>query len=259
MKIHILHEDAEESTTTEFWKMFIGDGPNFDVKGLGGYNNLRLYVTTRENINPKDFYIVFMDYVYDSRVIEQAFEDMEIKIKQYNMKNVYIPKVICFEYVLLTFNELEKWVRPAEINASYEKAVKRREELLSKIRNTMRVSNNEVTSEQAVTYILQEICKHHKGFVYSKKRSKLGKCWIKECDFHVNCNGCKHIKDISALECRRCTRCNKCALSNYGISDVTFNIEAKACEIICNSILYDVLIEAKKQYDLYFGKANEQL
>lgn len=248
MKIHILHEDAEESTTTEFWKMFIGNSSNFDVRGFGGYINLKLYVTNKENINPNDFYIVFMDYVYDNQAIVDIFEDMENKINKNNLKNVFIPKVICFEYILLTFNELKNWVKPQVINDRYNEAVEKQTKLLKIIKSGMEMPIN-MTSEKTVTYTLQNLCKHHRGFVYSKNYSKLGRCWTEECLFYVNCVGCKYAKDISQYMCKKCTRCKKCSLSDYGLNNQVMDRETKSSEIIHKSILYTVLIEARKYFD----------
>lgn len=58
--LYILHEDSKDSSTTRFWRFlsnYIADIRNIKVEGLGGNEQLKIFLDNSQNIHKKDYYI----------------------------------------------------------------------------------------------------------------------------------------------------------------------------------------------------------
>lgn len=242
---------------------------------------IRTTLKEKSETNPNNLYIIFLDYVPTTTSIKTSIEQIENYIKKYELKNVFLAKAISFEYILLTLKKLIDWTKPNKYNQHYNTALKIRKELMDFV-NTPDLSvfdigilNNDPTRsshdckvyldirdletkkgytslEEVSTRLLADLCNWHPGFRYSKVGAKLGTCWYNDCCFRLKCEECElhSEKDLkNHRTCRTCSGiCKKCNLSSYGTQSVHVSAGDKANEIIENSVLYEILKEAHKQF-----------
>lgn len=245
--IHIIHEDSLDSCTTKFWRFLIeqcvGSTIKFDVQGMCGRKNVKSFICDKR-FNDIDAYIVFYDYTFDNYKIIKDYKIMQESLAQYGVKNVYLAKLICFEYLLLTFEELEDVVRPFKINSSFNELCKCRRDFIEIVQNRraqqLLLSDNikeyivrhnlgeGVTSEQFATELIKRMSDANKSADFRVRKNTLGNCWTCDC-------------------CSK--QYGKCYINNYGnITNFTnrYSKSEKASRLIDETILYDILIDAAK-------------
>lgn len=112
--VYFLVEDAENKGLCELLQFLKNnkDIPLFKhskIKCVNGFNNFKNML---DDINfrnrQEDIFILFMDRVYDNDLVMQRYNTILDMIE--DSDNVFLSDIICFEYLLLTFEKFEDWV-----------------------------------------------------------------------------------------------------------------------------------------------------
>lgn len=145
------------------------------VRSLGGSDNR---------------YIIALDNSFDN--LQSVMERKLLKRYTEGQDNIFLMDVICFEYILLEFKDLIKWIYAAgdEFLVKRAKAVAAREKLVGSIAsgNLDYKAMQEVVAydrhleghniEQLAARLLFDLTRNT-GFEVSK--GAIGECWIKSC------------------------------------------------------------------------------
>ncbi len=152
-------------------------------------NNTELRKAIEHIADGKDDYYVFMDMAIDNQDVLREITRL-IKIAA-NKSNVHIVKIHSFEFVLLSFELLEKW-----IFAEQDELKEKRKDLLSARALLLKmisdgIDNNDYlkifeltkynknsNSEQLAASLLKDITRNT-GFETNKR--KLGECFVNDC------------------------------------------------------------------------------
>lgn len=182
-------EDRKEKAGYIFWESLLKEVcPNVEV--VSKKNNSEL-VKAVKNLNDVDNkYIIVFDNSFDNL---QAVMELKL-LKQYvnQRKNTVLMDIICFEYILLEFENLIDWIYAAddEYLVKRASAIVAREKLIGSIKNgtmnykdineIVRYENqiNEHNIEQLVAKLLFDLTRNT-GFEVSK--GSIGDCWTKSC------------------------------------------------------------------------------
>ena len=170
-----------------FWKLvnqlFFDD--EFVVESKKGNQGLLDAVLDLEMKDDDKYYIAF-DYVVDNQDIRNKYRVLK-SIEKSSEGKLIILDMICFEYLILTFDKLVEWT-----GIGKEDKVKIREEVLAAVENH-RIDLSQIDDEKALQYIAgfkrystERVMKSLVGEFtqnekWSVKGSLMGECWYKNC------------------------------------------------------------------------------
>lgn len=182
-------EDRKDKASYIFWTNFMHQlCPEVVVESKK--NNSELVKAVKNLQDTENKYIVVFDNSFDNLQITME----QKRLKQYIDKkdNVKLLDIICFEYILLEFEDLLEWIyAPNDIFLKKRAvAIAAREKLLASLDST-EVNYKEMQEiikydehiqehniEQLAAKILFDLTRNT-GFEVSK--GKIGECWIKSC------------------------------------------------------------------------------
>lgn len=170
-----------------FWKLvnqlFFDD--EFVVESKKGNQGL-LDAVLDLGIKEDDKYYIAFDYVVDNQDIRNKYRVLK-SIEKSSEGKLIILDMICFEYLILTFDKLVEWT-----GIGKEDKVKIREEVLAAVENH-RIDLSQIDDEKALQYIAgfkrystERVMKSLVGEFtqnekWSVKGSLMGECWYKNC------------------------------------------------------------------------------
>lgn len=137
-------------------------------------------------IKEDDKYYIAFDYVVDNKDIRNKYRVLK-SIEKSSEGKLIILDMICFEYLILTFDKLVEWT-----GIGKEDKVKIREEVLAAVENH-RIDLSQIDDEKALQYIAgfkrystERVMKSLVGEFtqnekWSVKGSLMGECWYKNC------------------------------------------------------------------------------
>lgn len=182
-------EDRKDKSSYIFWHTLMKQlYPEVVVESKKNNSELVKAVKNLEDTNNK--YIIVFDNSFDN--VQVAME-RKLLIQYADKKdNVILIDIICFEYLLLEFKDLIKWIYAPddEFLTKRAKVIDAREKLVSTIENGEFVYKDirEIVEyiehidsyniEQLSAKILFDLTRNT-GFEVSK--GKIGECWIKSC------------------------------------------------------------------------------
>ncbi|MBQ7433085.1 MAG: hypothetical protein IJV50_06470 [Lachnospiraceae bacterium] len=138
------------------------------------------------NIKEGDQYYIAFDHVVDNQDVRNKYRLLKIMAKKTEGK-VMILDMICFEYLILAFDQLVSWTGTGKADK-----IKMREEILSAIedhRINLAKINDEKTlqylagfkrysTERVMKALIGELTENEK---WSVKGTLMGECWYKDC------------------------------------------------------------------------------
>ena len=189
-KIYMWIEDRKEKSGYIFWKNLMGSlFPDIIVESKKNNSELVKAVTALSG-DENAMYIIAYDNSFDNVCLYQ--EQKRLKQIASIKKNVKLLDIICFEYILLEFDQLLNWIyAPEDIFwETRSKAISARNTLIQtlKIGESNYKSLREVVEydsnlenhniEQLATKLLFDLTRNT-GFEVSK--GKIGDCWFQSC------------------------------------------------------------------------------
>ena len=170
-----------------FWKLvnqlFFNDALVVESKGSNqGLLNALSDIDMKEN----DKYYIAFDYVVDNQDIRNKYRMLK-SIADKAEGKIIILDMICFEYLILAFDNLVEWTGTGKRDK-----IKIREEVLSAIENH-RINLSKIDDEKTLQYLASfkrystdrvmkslvgEFTQNEK---WSVKGSLMGECWYKDC------------------------------------------------------------------------------
>ena len=170
-----------------FWKLvnqlFFDD--EFVVESKKGNQGL-LDAVLDLGIKEDDKYYIAFDYVVDNQDIRNKYRVLK-SIEKSSEGKLIILDMICFEYLILTFDKLVEWT-----GIGKEDKVKIREGVVAAVENH-RIDLSQIDDEKALQYIAgfkrystERVMKSLVGEFtqnekWSVKGSLMGECWYKNC------------------------------------------------------------------------------
>ena len=170
-----------------FWKLvnqlFLDN--EFVVASKGNNQGL-LDAVLDLDIKDDDKYYIAFDYVVDNQDIRNKYRVLK-SIEKSSEGKLIILDMICFEYLILTFDKHVEWT-----GIGKEDKVKIREEVLAAVENH-RIDLSQIDDEKALQYIAgfkrystERVMKSLVGEFtqnekWSVKGSLMGECWYKNC------------------------------------------------------------------------------
>jgi hypothetical protein len=170
-----------------FWKLvnqlFFNDALVVESKGSNqGLLNALSDIDMKEN----DKYYILFDYVVDNQDIRNKYRMLK-SIADKAEGKIIILDMICFEYLILAFDNLVEWTGTGKRDK-----IKIREEVLSAIENH-RINLSKIDDEKTLQYLAsfkrystERVMKSLVGEFtqnekWSVKGSLMGECWYKDC------------------------------------------------------------------------------
>lgn len=185
-KTYIWIEDKKGKSSYTFWDNMLKQlYPDICLESKNNNSELVKAVKNLEDNHNK--YIIIFDNSFDNAQV--ALELKLLKQCADKKDNVFLMDIICFEYILLEFEDLIKWIYAPddEFLIKRKKAISAREKLIAAqdmnykdIHILMEYDKNihEHNIEQLSSKLLFELTRNT-GFEVSK--SSIGDCWIKSC------------------------------------------------------------------------------
>lgn len=189
MKTYLWIEDKKDKSSYIFWQTFMGQlYPEIVVESKK--NNSELVKAVKMLKDNENRYIIILDNSFDN--LQVAMEQKLLRKYAKTKNNVLPMDIICFEYILLEFKDLVKWIYASddEFLTKRKTTIAAREKLVNTIQNgklnykdireiveyNENIDNYNV--EQLSAKILFDLTRNT-GFEVSK--SNIGECWIKSC------------------------------------------------------------------------------
>lgn len=182
-------EDKKGKAGYTFWHSLLEQlFPNVEMESKK--NNSELVRAVKNLKDTNNMYVIVFDNSFDNPqvIIEQKL------LKDYADKkeNVALMDIVCFEYILLEFNNLINWIYASddEFLEKRSDAIVAREKLITSIKNGIRNYKDikeiveydehikEHNIEQLAANLLFDLTRNT-GFEVSK--GSIGDCWIKSC------------------------------------------------------------------------------
>ena len=177
----------DTGTGLHFWKLvnqlFFDDTLVVESKGSNqGLLNALSDIDMKEN----DKYYIAFDYVVDNQDIRNKYRILK-SIADKAEGKIIILDMICFEYLILAFDNLVEWTGTGKRDK-----IKIREEVLSAIENH-RINLSKIDDEKTLQYLAsfkrystERVMKSLVGEFtqnekWSVKGSLMGECWYKDC------------------------------------------------------------------------------
>ena len=191
MSIYLWTEDREEKSGYTFWKTMMGClYPQIVVESKK--NNIGLVKTVRQLMKTDlsdNKYIIAMDESFDNDQVVREMRALKRVISGNN--NIYVLRLIPFEYIVLSFTELLNWIYADEdeFRTKRNVEIKARKALLDAIEQNIDYKSlpelknfsadiNDYNIEQIISKLLFKLTRNT-GFEVSK--GVLGECWRKDC------------------------------------------------------------------------------
>ena len=188
-KTYLWIEDRKGKASYTFWLNLMKQLCS-DVIVESKKNNSELVKAVRTLQDAENRYIILFDNSFDN--LQIVMEQKYLKKYADEKKNVFLLNIICFEYLLLEFNELIEWIYAPkdEFLQKRAKAIAARHKLVESLQNDnfdykgMREivdydkNIEEHNIEQLSAKLLFDLTRNT-GFEVSK--GTLGECWIKSC------------------------------------------------------------------------------
>lgn len=224
-KIYLWLEDREGKSSYIFWQVFMEQlCPEIIVESKK--NNSELVKSVKALEDTKNKYIIVFDNSFDN--IQVVMEQKLLRQYADKKDNILLMDIICFEYLLLEFENLVTWIYAPddEFLIKRAKAVRAREKLVKiiksggfnykDIREIVEYNENigGYNIEQISAKILFDLTRNT-GFEVSKRN--IGDCWIKSCCEWQN----RVSNDICGLDNSRLTLREKMKRIYEGTSLVT--------------------------------------
>lgn len=182
-------EDKKDKSGYIFWKTLMEQVcPEVVVESKKNSSELLKAVKALEDTETR--YIIVFDNSFDN--LQAAMEQKLLRQYANKKNNVLLMDIICFEYLLLEFKELIKWIYAPEDEflTKRKKVIMAREKLVKTIENgehnykdireiveyTEYIDDYNI--EQLSAKILFDLTRNT-GFEISK--GNIGECWIKSC------------------------------------------------------------------------------
>lgn len=182
-------EDRKGKASYIFWNTFLKQlCPDIEVESKKNNSELVKAVKNLEDIDNR--YVIVFDNSFDN--LQVTMEKKLLKNYADKKENVGLMDIICFEYILLEFNNFIKWIYAPDDEFLKKRAgaVAVREKLVNSIKNGIMnykdieeiakydeyIENHNI--EQLVTKLLFDLTRNT-GFEVSK--GNIGDCWIKSC------------------------------------------------------------------------------
>lgn len=187
--IYLWIEDRKDKSGYTFWKTLMSQlCPNVIVESKK--NNSELVKAVKALNDESNKYIIVYDNSFDN--IQTYMERRRLKQSVDNKSNISLMDIICFEYILLEFDNLIQWVFAPddEFLKKRQKVITARDKLVASIesgdmdyKSIKEVimyddSLEKHNIEQLSAKMLFEITRNT-GFEVSK--GKIGDCWIQDC------------------------------------------------------------------------------
>ena len=177
----------DTGTGLHFWKLvnqlFFDD--EFIVESKGSNQGL-LDAVLDLDIKDDDKYYIAFDYVVDNQDIRNKYRVLK-SIEKSSEGKIIILDMICFEYLILAFDQLVEWTGTGKTDK-----IKIREEVLKAVENH-RINLLKIDDEKTLQYIAgfnrystERVMKSLAGEFtqnekWSVKGSLMGECWYKDC------------------------------------------------------------------------------
>lgn len=182
-------EDREGKASYLFWNSLL-EQLCPDVEVVGKKNNSELVKAVRNLDDTESRYVIVFDNSFDN--LQLAKERKLLKQCADKKANVVLMDIICFEYILLQFENLIDWIYAPDDEFLKKRAgaVSAREKLIHSIESEAinykdikeivaydaHIGENNI--EQLSAKLLFDLTRNT-GFEVSK--GKIGECWIKSC------------------------------------------------------------------------------
>ena len=182
-------EDKKGKASYTFWSSLLKQlCPDVEVESKK--NNSELVKAVRNLKDTDNRYLIVFDNSFDN--LQVATEQKLLKKYADKRENVMLMDIICFEYILLQFNDLINWIYAPDDEYLEKRAgvVAAREKLVNSIENGIMNYKNireiveydehikEHNIEQIAAKLLFDLTRNT-GFEVSK--GNIGDCWIKSC------------------------------------------------------------------------------
>ena len=182
-------EDKKGKASYTFWDSLLRQlCPDVEVESKK--NNSELVKAVRNLKDTDNRYVIVFDNSFDN--LQVATEQKLLKKYADKKENVVLMDIICFEYILLEFNNLINWIYAPDDEYLEKRAgvVAAREKLVNSIENGIMNYKNireiveydehikEHNIEQIAAKLLFDLTRNT-GFEVSK--GNIGDCWIKSC------------------------------------------------------------------------------
>lgn len=182
-------EDRKDKAGFIFWRTLMGQiCPEIIVESKG--NNSELVKSVRSLQETEKRYIVVFDNSFDN--LQVTMEYRLLRKYARDKENVVLLDVICFEYILLEFNNLIEWIyaQDDEFLVKRSRVINAREKLVNIIRsgevNYKDIREIVEYNENIANYNVEQLSARmlfdltrNTGFEVSK--GNIGDCWIKSC------------------------------------------------------------------------------
>ena len=189
MKTYLWIEDRKDKSGYIFWQTLMGQlCPEIAVESKK--NNSELIKAVKALEDNENKYIIVFDNSFDNLQVVMEQKRLRNCIKTKN--NIFLMDIICFEYILLEFKDLIKWIYASDDDFLIKRknAIAAREKFVKTIQDgelnykdiheiveyNENVENYNV--EQLSAKILFDLTRNT-GFEVSK--GNIGECWIKSC------------------------------------------------------------------------------
>jgi hypothetical protein len=207
LKTFLWIEDHKDKSGYTFWKTMMAQlYPEIIVESK--QNNSELVKAVRRLEDSENKYIIVLDNAFDN--LQAIMEQKRLHEFAAEKENVILLDIICFEFVLLEFRNLIKWIYAPndEFLRKRAKAIAARESLV----NCILSGNAAYTEEKAIVeydenltgYNIEKLSAkllfdltRNTGFEVTK--GVLGECWILSCCDWVK----REENDICGLDSRR--------------------------------------------------------
>ena len=138
------------------------------------------------DVNGEDIYYIAFDYVVDNQDIRNKYRMLK-SIADKAEGKIIILDMICFEYLILSFDKLVEWTGTGKTDK-----IKIREEVLAAVENH-RINLAKISDEKTLQYIAgfkrystERVMKSLVGEFtqnekWSVKGALMGECWYKDC------------------------------------------------------------------------------
>lgn len=209
MGVYLWTEDRENKAGYTFWKTMMGClYPHIIVESK--QNNIGLLKAVKQLVKSEpleDKYIIAMDESFDNHQVVREMRALKCAIS--GNQNIYVLRLISFEYILLSFTELLNWIYAENDDFREKRAIEisAREAVLAAIEQSRDYKSlvelkrfsadiNNYNIEQLISKLLFRLTRNT-GFEVSK--GILGECWCKDCcEYSV-----RKLDDLCGLDTRR--------------------------------------------------------
>ena len=134
MKTYLWIEDRKDKSGYIFWQTFMGQlCPEIVVESKK--NNSELVKAVKALEDDENRYVIVFDNSFDN--LQVAMEQKLLRKFARTKNNVLMMDIICFEYILLEFKDLIKWIYVSddEFLTKRKNAIAAREKLVKTIQN----------------------------------------------------------------------------------------------------------------------------